>query len=674
MATRTYPPPLYKPIRLRDLQSTDRTRWRLNVDRGRQVWEYLDSTQTAQNRPQTDVERYWLGLPMEKIGASAAAQTPFDAARKGFAFLRNLQTEDGHWAGRYDGPMFITPGVVISLYCVRHALPDPQRFELIRYILSMAHPEDGGWGLHSKGKSIVFGTTLNYVTLRILGVGADEEPMIKARNTLHSLGGAAGIPAWGKFWLSILGVYKWEGMNPIPPELTLLPHILPVHPGRFWAHTRVVYLSMAYLYGKRYVTERTLLTEQLKEEIYVQPFNSIDWAANRANVAEVDMFTRPNALTRLANRCLAGFEQINPTWVRERALEETLSQVLMEEANTSGLGLAPVNYAVNTVALAVGKGKDSFEYRRHIERLPDPMWMSPQGLMVNGTNGSQMWDAGFAAQAAVETGLADLPENHACLARTLEFLDECQIQGNPPYYEVAYRFRTRGAWPFSTHDQGYTVSDCTAEGLQSVLLLQNLPYLPVHVGAQRAMDAVDLLLTMQNPGGGFASYETIRSPEWIEFLNPAEIFGKYMVEYTYPECTTSVILGLKCFQRFYPDYRLDDIRVPVQKGCEFLISKQRADGGWGESFEACETGEYVQYEDSQVVQTAWAMLALMAAQYPGRDDVTRAAKFIMSRQQPNGEWLQESLEGVFNKSCAIAYPNFKLVFTTWALGKYAKLY
>ena len=33
------------------------------------------------------------------------------------------------------------------------------------------------------------------------------------------LGGAAGIPSWGKASLSMLNVYDWDGMNAIPPEL-----------------------------------------------------------------------------------------------------------------------------------------------------------------------------------------------------------------------------------------------------------------------------------------------------------------------------------------------------------------------------------------------------------------------------------------------------------------------
>lgn len=50
----------------------------------------------------------------------------------------------------------------------------------------------------------------------------------------------------------------------------------------------------------------------------------------------------------------------------------------------------------------------------------------------------------------------------------------------------------------------------------------------------------------------------------------------------------------------------------------------------------------------------------------------RAVELIMSRQQPNGEWLQEAIEGVFNKSCMISYPNYKFIFPMKALGMFAK--
>jgi lanosterol synthase len=69
--------------------------------------------------------------------------------------------------------------------------------------------------------------------LRILGVDADEPMMIRARATLHFHGGAAAIPSWGKFWLSILNVHDWRGVNPTPAELWMLPEWLPFHPYRW---------------------------------------------------------------------------------------------------------------------------------------------------------------------------------------------------------------------------------------------------------------------------------------------------------------------------------------------------------------------------------------------------------------------------------------------------------
>jgi lanosterol synthase len=72
---------------------------------------------------------------------------------------------------------------------------------------------------HIESESTVFGTALNYVSVRILGVEIDEPRVTKARNWLKKTGGAEGIPSWGKFWLATLGLYSWEGLNPLPPEL-----------------------------------------------------------------------------------------------------------------------------------------------------------------------------------------------------------------------------------------------------------------------------------------------------------------------------------------------------------------------------------------------------------------------------------------------------------------------
>lgn len=77
---------------------------------------------------------------------------------------------------------------------------------------------------------------------------------------------------------------------------------------------------------------------------------------------------------------------------------------------------------------------------------------------------------------------------------------------------------------------------------------------------------------------------------------------------------------------------------------------------------------------SLVVQTAWALIGLMEADYPNVEPLRKGVQLLVDRQQDNGEWLQEAIEGVFNKSCMISYPNYKFTFPIKALGMFAKRY
>jgi lanosterol synthase len=74
------------------------------------------------------------------------------------------------------------------------------------------------------------------------------------------------------------------------------------------------------------------------------------------------------------------------------------------------------------------------------------------------------------------------------------------------------------------------------------------------------------------------------------------------------------------------------------------------------------------------VQTAWAVIGLIHADYPDREPIEKGLNFIMSMQQSNGEWPEQAIVGVFNKSCMISYPNYRFVFPIKALGMYAKKY
>lgn len=115
--------------------------------------------------------------------------------------------------------MFLLPGLVITWYVTETPIPGHVKTEIKRYLYARQHPEDGGWGLHIEGESTVFGTAMNYAVMRILGASEEDPRLVKARATLHKLGGAIRGPHWAKFWLSVLGVMDWSAVNPVPPDL-----------------------------------------------------------------------------------------------------------------------------------------------------------------------------------------------------------------------------------------------------------------------------------------------------------------------------------------------------------------------------------------------------------------------------------------------------------------------
>ncbi|WFD01481.1 lanosterol synthase [Malassezia obtusa] len=545
------------------LGTTDLTRWRLRVsDGGRHVWHYL-SEEEAKSWPQTTVDKYWLGLETG-LPSLPRASNASEAAKNGVEFYRHLQSSDGHFPGEYGGPMFLLPGLIIGMYATKTPIPEPWRVEIARYLWNRRNPVDGGWGIHIEGHSTVFGTALNYTVLRLVGVDADHPMMVQARSTLHRLGGATGIPSWGKLWLAVLNVYDWDGLNSIPPELWLLPDWVPIHPWRWWIHTRMVYLPMGFLYGKRFRAEMDPLIASLRQELYTEPYDKIHWPKQRNHVAQVDLYAPHTRFVDALFEVLGLYEKVHLPFLRQWGMDYAYKLIVKEDQNTGHQCLGPVNKMLNYICRWIVEGPDSEAMRLHREKLKDFAWMSGQGLMMTGTNGSQLWDTSFIGQALVDSGLVNLPENRTLAANVLHWLDECQIRENPRHYRSAYRFATKGAWPFSTREQGYTVSDCTAEGLKAVLMLQEAQHVDLGrpVTKQRLHDTIDLLLTMQNPGGGYASYETINGPAMTEWLNPAEVFGRIMVEYAYPECTTSVVTGLRLFQQ-YDSYRSDEIEYVI---------------------------------------------------------------------------------------------------------------
>ena len=585
--------------------------------------------------------------------------------------------------------MFLLPGMVVALYVTDLRLSRPEEIEIIRYVFSMQNlgeknGGDGGWGLHIEGDSSVFGTAMNYTSLRLLGVPPDDPRMRKARGCLYDLGGALNGPHWAKFWLSVLGVTEWDIVNPVPPELWLLPDWVPIAPYRWWIHMRMVFLPMSHVWSKKWVypnANSDPVVRQLRHELFTMPYEEITWANYRNAISVMDNYHPKSWVLNLINYFLVllYIPFLRFSWLVKRAERWTWRLIQIEDANSDYADLAPVNSPMNLLACYIEEGADGASVKGHRERIYDYLWLSGGGMMMNGTNGVQSWDTAFTIQALCAAGLATEPKYYQMLVKALEFLEDQQFvehcvgyEKSPEYSDpptaktgpaTGYRHPRRGAWGFSNRTQGYVVSDCTAEALKAVLMLQTLQdpkdrskkLFPALFSEERQRWPVDIVLTMQNITGGVSSYEPARGSEYLEYLNAAEVFGRIMVEYDYPECTTACVTALHQFHDAHPDYRANDIHnfttravewirtnqrddgswygswgicftyagmfaleslatqgetyansERVKQACRFFLDRQNEDGGWGESYKSCETGIWSPHPDgSQVVQTAW---------------------------------------------------------------------
>jgi lanosterol synthase len=561
------------------------------------------------------------------------AKTPLDAVRNGLSFFEKLQQPSGHWGCEYGGPMFLLPGVVMSWYVTKTPIPWYYATAIKDYLFARAHPDDGGWGLHIEAESSVFGTAMNYTILRLVGVEADHPKMVKARGTLHKLGGALRGPHWAKFWLSVLGVMKWDIVNPVPPELWLLPDWVPFAPWRWWIHMRMVFLAMGYIWSKRWVAEETDLVRELRQELFVEPWEEINWASHRNDIADADNYHPKSWLLNTINLLLVNI--YNP-YIRPKALakkaEDWVSELIdMEDENTDFADLAPVNSVMNLVVCYIRDGPDAYSVKRHRERVHEFLWVTNEGLLCNGTNGVQCWDTAFAIQTVMDAGLTQDPRWKPMLMNALEYLESQQIRENVREQARSYRQQRKGGWAFSNKDQGYAVSDCVSEALKSVIILQKTPGFPTLIDDQRIFDAIDTLLTYQGPSGGCASYEPPRAGTWMEMLNAAEVFGRIMVEYDYPECTTAVVTALSLFHKHWPEHRGKEIESFIDRAVGYIKIAQFADGSWYGSWGICFT---------YATMFALESLSSIGETYNNSTHSKRGCDFLVSKQRKDGGWSE----------------------------------
>ncbi len=654
-------------------------------------------------------------------GDACAASSSIEAAiARAMDHLAAIQRPDGSVAGETTWCIMITAQVVITSAVTGLPLA-PERREAIQRYLEHQQNEDGGFPLYEGGPSTLFLTTLGHVALRLLGCGPDHSACVR---TLRWLSGhnVATIPTWGKAWLAVAGLYEWDGLHPIPPEMWLLPKAAPVHPRRFYCHTRLIYLGFSYLYGVRFVGRLPGgLRDALRAELYGGRYDTVDFRLYRSEVAATDRYVPKDPALEGSYALLGAIEPRVSRSLRGRALAEALRRIRVEHRNSQFLGISPVNGLLFSVALCHGRGPNDEETQSSWAGVDHWAVEDGGGRRYAGA-ASNSWDTAFAAQA-----LLTLPEPLGrraapVLARMHAYFQENQVDVELAELESTDRVPIRFGWCFGEGKHRWPVSDCTAEALSALTLMEHHGRVPGRFDAERLAGAVSFVLARQNADGGFSSYEPARGGRLLEHVNPSELFGSCMGEYSYLECTSSCVQGLahvlgthgaalpaelardasraiargadylsRCAR---PDgsfeavwgvnftygawFAVTGLRAAgrpshdpvVRRAVEWLLAHQLEDGGWGEALSSAWTHEYTPTRESQVIMTAWAVLALVAS---GRraevaDAVERGVQLLLARQRQDGTWPREEIAGVFFDTAGLHYELYRQVFPFWALA------
>jgi squalene/oxidosqualene cyclase-like protein len=641
----------------------------------------------------------------------AVAKEPSEAIELALKHLQAAQSPEGSWHGDYGGPIFLLPTLVAATHIIGRPFDTETERDFVAYFRHNQN-NDGGWPLHINGESYVYTTALCYVALRLLGLPAEDKDLGRGRTWLLDHGGATHAPPWGKFLLALLNLYDYDGVMPVPPELWLLPQALPMHPCRFWCHSRMVYLPMSYLYGIRAQTSLTPTLNELRREIFCESFETIDWRATQTACAPRDVYTPLSRTYRALNRLLIRYEGVANKTLRHRAKAFVMDQVRQEDANTNYICIGPINKVLNMLCWHFADPHGP-HVAVHRQQLSEYLWKGAHGTHMQGYNSSQLWDTAFAVQAICATGRVNAAL--ATVEKAHGYIEKNQVLEDVPQRETYYRDASKGGWPFSDHNHGWPISDCTAEGLKCAIALS--PWVQEPIDDQRLGDSVDLILEWQNSDGGWPTYEKARTFSCMEAFNPSLIFADIVVDHSYVECTSACMQALAAYSKMNPgSVYAARIRRAIERGRRFLLKQQRADGswigswgicftygtwfgisglraaglaagsdsikragefliahqlpdgGWGETIESCKRRVYSSCDEGQVVMTAWALLGLTQSELADSEAVRAGTRFLCSRQEPDGGWSDDAIAGVFNRTCAIHYDNYCRIFGLWALA------
>jgi squalene-hopene/tetraprenyl-beta-curcumene cyclase len=311
-----------------------------------------------------------------------------------------------------------------------------------------------------------------------------------------------------------------------------------------------------------------------------------------------------------------------------------------------------------------------------------------------------VWDTALSLVALADAGLDPSDPQMRAAAEWL-VKEEIQVKGD---WAVRRPELEPGGWAFEFENDNYPDTDDTAE---VVLALRRVPMIPGSPEAIRR--GVAWTVGMQSRSGGWGAFDADnvsrfvaalpfcdfgevtdppsadvtahivemlatedgvpdgvieRAVEWLwsEQEPDGSWFGRWGVNYVYG--TGAVVPALVAAGVSPSDGR-------ITRAVRWLEGAQQPDGGWGEDIRSYTDPGWKAKGTATASQTAWALMALIAAGRARSTAVARGVTWLVERQTESGTWDEPQFTGTgFPGDFSINYHLYRLVWPVSALGRY----
>lgn len=633
---------------------------------------------------------------------SEAQASALLAMERAASWLKRSQTPEGFWKGELETNVTMDAEDIL----LRHFLGilDGATAEATAKRLRCGQRVDGPWATFYQGPGDLSTTIEAYVALRLAGEPPYAEHMAKAAAWVRERGGIESSRVFTRIWLAMVGRWDWGELPVIPPELVFLPPRWPLSIYSFacWARQTIVALSVICAYRP----SRPL------------PFKVDELMSGRP--PREKPLTPAGKFFSVLDKALHVYEELGERsrpkrWLRDAALKEAERWIVArQEADGSWGGIQPP-MVYSTIALVLlGYSMDHPVVAAALEGLDAFVLDDEEGRRIEACQ-SPVWDTALALVALADSGT--LPDDPVVVsARDWLLRKEISVTGD---WAVQRPGLKPGGWAFEFCNAHYPDIDDTAE---VVLALRRSASNPASEAACER--AVAWVAGMQSRGGGWGAFDADNDsqlPNQLPFFDfgavtdpPTEDVTAHVVEMLAAEATRGhlnadghlstggpdvtaaiqkAVEWLSAQQQADGSYwgrwgvnyvygigavvpalvaagvRADDRRVAG--AVRWLLEHQNPDGGWGEDLRSYVEPSWHGSGASTASQTAWALLALLAAGEEKGRPAERGAAWLVANQSAEGTWEEPWFTGTgFPWDFSINYHLYRHVFPLSALGRY----